>query len=95
MLTNGAERVLRPSTYLDLTPAEISTYYRLRTPKVRQEKGKEWRGPCPIHQGTHDSFASTETWAYGCAIQNADTADRSMTWKWNCPGGISEQHPLR
>jgi len=42
---------------VDLKSFEIAKYYRVRAPKVRQGRGKEWRGPCPIHRGTRDSFA--------------------------------------
>lgn len=46
------------------TPAEIRNYYASRAPQVRQT-GSEWRGPCPIHQGSRDSFTvnpSTGLW---------------------------------
>ena len=39
-----------------LTAAEISTYYRARVPALKQD-GAEWRGPCPIHNGSRDSFS--------------------------------------
>lgn len=38
-----------------LTSAEIAAYYRDRVPALHQE-GSEWRGPCPIHGGSRDSF---------------------------------------
>ncbi len=38
-----------------LTSAEIATYYRERVPALCQQGG-EWRGPCPIHGGSRDSF---------------------------------------
>ena len=41
---------------LHFSPAEVSAYYRARYPKLRQ-RGREWRGPCPVHQGKRDSFA--------------------------------------
>lgn len=44
--------------------AETSAYYRCRLPKLRQ-RGGQWRGPCPIHNGTRDSFsvnAATGQW---------------------------------
>jgi predicted P-loop ATPase len=48
------------------SPIEISRFYYTRAPKVRQ-LGKEWRGPCPIHCGQHDSFAvNSETGAWFC-----------------------------
>src|SRR5262245_21444274 len=45
---------------------EIAQFYRNRAPKIRQV-GKEWRGPCPIHGGQHDSFAvNPETGEWFC-----------------------------
>ncbi|MBS1830567.1 MAG: DUF927 domain-containing protein [Acidobacteria bacterium] len=38
------------------TPQEIRRFYAQRLPKLKAH-GKEWRGPCPIHKGTRDSFA--------------------------------------
>ena len=35
---------------------EISRYYEARLPDMPQ-RGREWRGPCPIHQGKNDNFA--------------------------------------
>jgi hypothetical protein len=37
--------------------AEVAAYYRVRAPRIRQTSHREWRGPCPIHQGKRDSFA--------------------------------------
>jgi len=46
--------------------SEISAYYRERVPKLKQ-RGREWRGPCPVHQGKNDSFAvNPETGAAYC-----------------------------
>lgn len=42
------------------TPAEIRAYYQARAPKLKLTGGasaKEWRGPCPVHNGKRDSFA--------------------------------------
>jgi predicted P-loop ATPase len=36
--------------------SEIACYYEIRAPRIRRV-GKEWRGPCPLHDGEHDSFA--------------------------------------
>jgi putative DNA primase/helicase len=41
---------------MTFSPREVSAYYAARVPKLRQV-GAEWRGPCPIHNGTRDSFA--------------------------------------
>jgi len=38
------------------TPQEIRRFYTQRIPKLNV-KGAEWRGPCPVHGGTRDSFA--------------------------------------
>lgn len=40
----------------EFTPAEVSRFYAVQVPKVKQS-GKEWRGPCPIHKGERDNFA--------------------------------------
>jgi len=51
---------------LDFTPAEVSIYYEHRLPKLNQ-RGSEWRGPCPVHKGKRDSFAvNAETGAAYC-----------------------------
>jgi 5S rRNA maturation endonuclease (ribonuclease M5) len=39
------------------TRDEITAYYRTRVPDLKQTDNAEWRGPCPVHQGTRDSFA--------------------------------------
>lgn len=38
------------------TRGEIETYFRVRVPSLKRD-GREWRGPCPLHDGKHDSFA--------------------------------------
>jgi 5S rRNA maturation endonuclease (ribonuclease M5) len=49
-----------------LTPSEVATYYRTRVPQLNQ-RGKEWRGPCPIHGGKNPNFAvCAETGAFTC-----------------------------
>jgi P4 family phage/plasmid primase-like protien len=40
----------------DLTPFEISEYYRARMPNLDQ-RGSEWRAGCPIHNGKDPNFA--------------------------------------
>jgi putative DNA primase/helicase len=53
----------------DFTPSEVSVYYAVRAPKVRQH-GHEWRGPCPIHSGTGDNFSvNAETGMWYCHSQ--------------------------
>ncbi len=49
---------------VEFLPGEIAAYYRERAPKIKQT-GSQWRGPCPIHEGSRDSFAvepETGTW---------------------------------
>jgi len=48
----------------NLTPSEIASYYTVRVPHLNQ-RGREWRGPCPIHDGKDDNFsvnAENGTW---------------------------------
>jgi KaiC/GvpD/RAD55 family RecA-like ATPase len=37
---------------IDLTFTEISAYYQERVPAMAQPDKREWRGPCPVHNGT-------------------------------------------
>ena len=41
---------------VDFTPSDVAAYYRARLPQLNQ-RGPEWRGPCPVHGGKRDSFA--------------------------------------
>ena len=41
---------------MTFNPDEVSTYYAVRVPQLKQSPTKEWRGPCPIHHGKGDSF---------------------------------------
>lgn len=48
----------------DLTPSEVSEYYRVRMPSLEQ-RGNEWRAGCPIHNGKDPNFsvnAKTGLW---------------------------------
>jgi hypothetical protein len=48
------------------TPAEVATFYAARASDLRQ-RGKRWRGRCPIHRGKHDSFSvDPETGLWRC-----------------------------
>src|SRR3954453_1902053 len=38
------------------SPAEVQAYYSSRLPGLSQ-RGREWRGPCPIHGGKRPNFA--------------------------------------
>lgn len=49
-----------------LSGTEVAIYYALRVLDLRQ-RGKRWRGPCPIHGGKHDSFSvDPETGLWRC-----------------------------
>ena len=41
---------------IEYSGADIARYYAVRIPSLLQ-KGKEWRGPCPVHGGERDSFS--------------------------------------
>ena len=48
------------------TPAEVAVYWSAAYPELRQ-RGAEWRGKCPLHNGRRDSFAvNSETGAWHC-----------------------------
>ena len=48
------------------TPEQVAAYYAGRAPRVRQH-GREWRGPCPLHDGNDDNFAvKSETGMWYC-----------------------------
>ena len=42
---------------ITFSPAEILSYYQTRVPRLKFSKAREWRGPCPVHNGTRDSFS--------------------------------------
>ena len=46
-------------------PAEVSAYYRERLPNLKQ-RGREWRGPCPVHQGKRASFSVQAATGLAC-----------------------------
>ena len=53
----------------DFSPSEVAAYYAARLPKL-QQRGREWRCPCPIHNGAHDSFSvNAETGMWYCHSQ--------------------------
>ena len=63
-------------TDLTLTRAEIARYCCVRVPAIRQSHSREWRGPCPIHQGKRDSFAiDSETGRWFCHSECARGGD--------------------
>ena len=48
------------------TPAEVASYWRSAYPELRQ-RGSQWRGKCPLHNGRRDSFAvNPETGMWCC-----------------------------
>jgi KaiC/GvpD/RAD55 family RecA-like ATPase len=42
---------------IEFDPSEIANYYRVRVPAVKQMRGREWRGPCPVHDGKDPNFS--------------------------------------
>ncbi|MFB3779054.1 MAG: CHC2 zinc finger domain-containing protein [Bryobacteraceae bacterium] len=49
------------------SPGEVARYYAVRAPRIKQTSAKEWRGACPLHGGTRDSFAiQAETGLWHC-----------------------------
>jgi len=53
----------------DLTPSEVSEYYRVRMPRLDQ-RGNEWRAGCPIHNGKDPNFSvNAETGLWMCHSQ--------------------------
>ena len=63
-----------------LSSGEISRYYATRMPKLVQ-RGRWWRGACPVHSGKGDSFSvAPETGRYRCfkCGANGDVVDLEM-----------------
>jgi putative DNA primase/helicase len=61
---------------ITFAPGEVSAYYAARVPDVKPCPAVEWRGPCPIHNGTRDSFAiNSETGQWFCHSQCARGGD--------------------
>jgi replicative DNA helicase len=42
---------------MTFSPSEVHAYFSSRLPSLRITSAKEWRGPCPIHQGKDPNFA--------------------------------------
>jgi len=52
---------------MTFTAAEVRAYYATRMPDLQINAQREWRGPCPIHQGDRDSFSvNSETGLAQC-----------------------------
>lgn len=59
---------------MNFTPSEVQSYYASRIPAVRITSHREWRGPCPVHQGKRDSFSvNAET---GFAVCHSECGGR-------------------
>jgi putative DNA primase/helicase len=53
----------------DFSQSEVAVYYAARVPKL-QQRGHEWRGPCPVHNGDGDNFSvNSETGKWYCHSQ--------------------------
>src|SRR5260370_39437697 len=52
---------------MTFTPSEVRAYYATRVPNLRITSQREWRCPCPVHQGKRDSFSvNSETGLAQC-----------------------------
>lgn len=59
-----------PNDAIRFTAAEVGQYYATRVPALKQTQGGEWRGPCPIHQGSDANFTvDRETGQWFCHSQ--------------------------
>jgi hypothetical protein len=56
MLSRTAFRSKITASYIELTEFEVSTYFTRRVPGLLQ-RGKEWRGGCPMHNGKDPNFS--------------------------------------
>jgi len=53
-----------PTTFI---PGEVFAYYAARVPTLKEARGRERRGPCPVHGGKDDNFTvNPETGAAFC-----------------------------
>ena len=57
-----------PSSF---TRGEVRAYYAARVPSLKQ-RGREWRGPCPIHRGKRDSFSVNANTGLWCCHSECD-----------------------
>lgn len=61
---------------LTFTSGEVSGYYAARVPHLNQRRATQWRGACPIHHGTGNSFAvSAATGRWFCHSQCGQGGD--------------------
>jgi len=49
---------------MEFSISEISSYYASRLPALKQTAAREWRGPCPVHQGKRDNFSVNRETGY-------------------------------
>ena len=42
---------------MNFSAAEVQAYYAARVPALKITNHREWRGPCPVHNGKRDSFS--------------------------------------
>lgn len=49
---------------MEFTASEVSVYYSERAPDVKQRGHREWRGPCPVHNGQGDNFSVNSETGY-------------------------------
>jgi hypothetical protein len=73
---------------ITLSTSEVATYYGARVPDLPQ-RGKRWRGGCPIHDGTHANFSvdpETGLWrCWSCGrygnVEGLEMALTNVTWR--------------
>ena len=52
---------------ITFTPSEVSSYYAVRVPHLKQRHAAQWRCACPIHKGDRDSFSvESDTGRWSC-----------------------------
>jgi hypothetical protein len=55
---------------IEFTRNEVSTCYQARVPAMAQPEKREWRGRCPVHNGTGNNFAvQSDTGLANCHSQ--------------------------
>ena len=55
---------------MNFTPPEVQAYYAARVPSLRINRQREWRGPCPVHNGKDPNFSvNAETGLADCHSQ--------------------------
>lgn len=55
---------------MTFTQSEVRSYYAIRVPSLNLTTHREWRGKCPVHQGTNPNFAvNSETGLAQCHSQ--------------------------